>query len=92
MIRYLVNRAHPYDGGWGLHTEGECNRFWDGDELSRLEALWMSPPEHSVATKARKRLHELGGGAVLPALGENVVELFELVDRKSTRLNSSHVD
>ena len=62
----------------GATYRGRVYRFWDGDELSRLEALWDESGVFCGYQGEKKRLHELGG-AVFPALGENVVELFELV-------------
>lgn len=69
MIRYLANRAHPEDGGWGLHIEGESTVFGTGLNYVALRLLGMEP-DHPVAEKARNTLHKLGGALGIPHWGK----------------------
>ncbi|KAF3941061.1 hypothetical protein ABW19_dt0204546 [Dactylella cylindrospora] len=69
MIRYLCNRAHPEDGGWGLHTEGESSVFGTACNYAALRLLGMDA-EHPVAVKARGTLHKLGGALGVPHWGK----------------------
>lgn len=65
MKNYLMARAHPELGGWGLHVEGESTAF--GCTLNYTAArLLGADPDHPVMTKARARLHELGGATSSP--------------------------
>ena len=63
-------------GGYIMYR-GRVYHFWGGDELSRLEALW-DESRASCGYQGEKDYMNWGG-AVFSALGENVVELFELV-------------
>lgn len=36
MIRYLFNRAHPEDGGWGMYAVTFSFRKRGGEELMRF--------------------------------------------------------
>lgn len=69
MIRYLVNRANPHDGGWGLHVEDDSTVFGTSLNYVVLRMCGMEP-DHPVAVKARKRLHELGGALYNPHWGK----------------------
>ncbi|KAK6354590.1 Lanosterol synthase (Oxidosqualene--lanosterol cyclase) [Orbilia brochopaga] len=69
LIRYLCNRAHPEDGGWGLHTEAETSVFGTTINYTTLRLLGM-PPDHPVAVKARQTLHKLGGALGVPHWGK----------------------
>lgn len=69
MIRYLCARAHPEDGGWGLHIEGESTIFGTSLNYVALRILGMSA-EHPVARKARATLHKLGGALQNPHWGK----------------------
>jgi lanosterol synthase len=76
MIRYLMNRAHPDDGGWGL-----CVMFLSLQSIALISGLRHieghstvfgtalnycvlrilgMDAEHPVAVKARGCLHKLG--------------------------------
>ena len=57
---YLFARAHPEDGGWGLHIEGESTVFGTSMNYTTLRLLGVSE-EHEVMIKARGTLHKLGG-------------------------------
>jgi lanosterol synthase len=59
MIRYLMNRANPEDGGWGIHVEGHSTVFGTGLNYTALRLLGMDA-DHPVCTKARGTLHRLG--------------------------------
>ncbi|RVD80476.1 uncharacterized protein DFL_008373 [Arthrobotrys flagrans] len=69
IIRYLCNRAHPEDGGWGLHTEGESSAFGTTINYTTLRLLGM-PADHPVAVKARQTLHKMGGALGVPHWGK----------------------
>lgn len=60
MKNYLFSRAHPEDGGWGLHIEGESSVFGTAMNYTVLRILGVSE-EHPVMIKARGTLHKLGG-------------------------------
>jgi lanosterol synthase len=69
MIRYLLNRAHPEDGGWGLHIEGHSTVFGTSLNYVALRILGV-PAEHPAMVKARGTLHKLGGATGAPAWGK----------------------
>ncbi|KAE9408701.1 terpene synthase [Gymnopus androsaceus JB14] len=69
MIRYLMNRAHPEDGGWGIHVEGHSTVFGTALNYTALRLLGVSA-DHPVCTKARGTLHKLGGACAIPAWGK----------------------
>jgi lanosterol synthase len=69
ITNYLATRAHPDDGGWGLHIEGESSVFSTALNYIVLRILGMDP-DHPVAQKARKKLHELGGALGSPHWGK----------------------
>ncbi|KIY52935.1 terpene synthase [Fistulina hepatica ATCC 64428] len=69
MIRYLMNRAHPEDGGWGIHVEGPSTVFGTGLNYTAIRILGMDA-DHPVCLKARATLHKLGGAAGIPAWGK----------------------
>ncbi|EPS39819.1 hypothetical protein H072_6275 [Dactylellina haptotyla CBS 200.50] len=69
LIRYLCNRAHPEDGGWGLHTEGESSVFGTTINYTAIRLLGMEA-DHPVAVKARETLHKLGGALGVPHWGK----------------------
>ncbi|TGJ80517.1 hypothetical protein E0Z10_g8245 [Xylaria hypoxylon] len=62
---YLFARAHPEDGGWGLHIEGESTVFGTSLNYTVLRLVGVDP-EHPVMAKARKTLHNLGGATHAP--------------------------
>ncbi|KAN0113930.1 Terpenoid cyclases/protein prenyltransferase alpha-alpha toroid [Russula decolorans] len=62
MIRYLFNRAHPDDGGWGLHIEGSSTAMGTALNYAALRLLGV-PADHPVIVRSRATLHKLGGAA-----------------------------
>ncbi|KAF7973658.1 hypothetical protein HWV62_13902 [Athelia sp. TMB] len=79
MIRYLFNRAHPEDGGWGIHIEGHSTVFGTGLNYTALRILGVSA-EHPVMVKARATLHKLGGATGSPAWGKfwlSILNVYE---------------
>ncbi|KAF8850490.1 oxidosqualene:lanosterol cyclase-like protein [Acephala macrosclerotiorum] len=65
MKNYLFARAHPEDGGWGLHIEGESTVFGTAMNYTALRLLGVSE-EDSHLIKARGTLHKLGGAKCGP--------------------------
>ena len=62
---YLFSRAHPDDGGWGLHIEGESTVFGTAMNYTVLRLLGVDA-EHPAMIKARGTLHKLGGALYAP--------------------------
>ena len=69
ITRYLCNFANPVDGGWGLHTHHKSTAYGTVMNYVVLRLLGMDP-EHAVAVKARKKIHELGGAIGVPHWGK----------------------
>ena len=59
LIRYLLNRAHAEDGGWGIHTEGISTVFGTALNYVTLRILGLGA-DHPAMVKARNTLHKLG--------------------------------
>ncbi|KAJ9134279.1 Terpene cyclase/mutase family member [Pleurostoma richardsiae] len=57
---YLFARAHPDDGGWGLHIEGESTVMGTALNYITLRLVGVEA-DHPVMVKARATLHKLGG-------------------------------
>jgi lanosterol synthase len=57
---YLYARAHPEDGGWGLHIEGESSVFGTAMNYTAMRLLGASEEDPRMV-KARGTLHKLGG-------------------------------
>ncbi|KAF8899617.1 terpenoid cyclases/protein prenyltransferase alpha-alpha toroid [Gymnopilus junonius] len=79
MIRYLMNRAHPDDGGWGIHVEGHSTVFGTGLNYTALRILGVDR-EHPVCVRARATLHKLGGCTTIPAWGKFWLSLLNCYD------------
>ncbi|KAJ2901515.1 terpene synthase [Zalerion maritima] len=62
---YLFSRAHPDDGGWGLHIEGESSVFGTSLNYTTLRLLGVDA-DHPAMIKARGTLHKLGGAVNSP--------------------------
>lgn len=62
---YLKARAHPEDGGWGLHIEGESTVFGTTLNYTALRLIGVDP-EDPMMVKARGTLHKLGGAVNAP--------------------------
>ncbi|CAG8590488.1 9550_t:CDS:2, partial [Acaulospora morrowiae] len=69
IVRYLFNKAHPNDGGWGLHTEHHSTVFGTALNYVTLRILGVDA-DHPVMVKARGTLHKLGGAAGAPSWGK----------------------
>ncbi|CAG8617024.1 17101_t:CDS:10, partial [Racocetra persica] len=69
IIRYLVNRANPVDGGWGLHIEHHSTVFGTALNYVVLRILGLDPG-HPVMIKSRATLHKLGGAIGAPTWGK----------------------
>ncbi|RUS16602.1 terpenoid cyclases/protein prenyltransferase alpha-alpha toroid [Endogone sp. FLAS-F59071] len=69
IIRYLLNRAHPDDGGWGIHIEGVSTVFGTALNYVTLRILGLGP-DHPAMIKARATLHRHGGAVGIPAWGK----------------------
>ncbi|KAM7204701.1 lanosterol synthase [Naviculisporaceae sp. PSN 640] len=57
---YLFARAHPEDGGWGLHIEGETSVLGTALNYTVLRLVGVDA-DHPKMIKARATLHKLGG-------------------------------
>lgn len=79
ITRYLVNRAHPVDGGWGLHSYGDSTVFGTTINYVILRLLGMEKT-HPVAMKARTKLHRLGGAIGIPMWGKVYLSIINLYD------------
>jgi len=65
MKNYLFARAHPDDGGWGLHIEGESTVFGTAMNYTSLRLLGVDADEPRMI-KARATLHKMGGAKLGP--------------------------
>ncbi|KAI8968238.1 terpenoid cyclases/protein prenyltransferase alpha-alpha toroid [Mycotypha africana] len=81
LIRYLLNRAHPEDGGWGIHIEGVSTVFGTALNYVALRILGLGP-DHPAMTKARGTLHKLGGACGIPAWGKFWLSALGVYDWK----------
>ncbi|ODV89764.1 hypothetical protein CANCADRAFT_143341 [Tortispora caseinolytica NRRL Y-17796] len=69
MTRYLVNLAHPIDGGWGLHFTDKSTVFGTVLNYIALRILGL-PASHPVMKKARHTMAKLGGPLKCPQWGK----------------------
>ncbi|PGH09413.1 hypothetical protein AJ80_07688 [Polytolypa hystricis UAMH7299] len=67
--RYIFNRQHPEDGGWGLHIEAHSSVFGTAMNYTALRILGASAEDQRMV-KARGMLHKLGGAAYAPHWGK----------------------
>ncbi|OBA24347.1 terpene synthase [Metschnikowia bicuspidata var. bicuspidata NRRL YB-4993] len=77
MIRYIVNTAHPVDGGWGLHSVDKSTCFGTTINYVVLRLLGL-PKDHMVCVKAQKTLFKLGGALGNPHWGKAWLSLLNL--------------
>jgi lanosterol synthase len=77
LIRYIINTAHPVDGGWGLHEVDKSTCFGTTINYVVLRLLGL-PPNHPVCIKARKLLHKLGGAIGNPHWGKAWLSVLNL--------------
>jgi len=66
---YLFARAHPEDGGWGLHIEGESTVFGTAMNYTTLRLIGVEA-DHPKMVRARATLHKLGGMTHSPHWGK----------------------
>lgn len=76
---YLFARAHPDDGGWGLHIEGESTVFGITLNYTTLRLVGVDP-EDPVMVKARGTLHKLGGSLNAPHWAKFWLAVLGVVD------------
>lgn len=79
MIRYIVNTAHPVDGGWGLHSIDKSTCFGTTMNYVVLRLLGL-PADHEVCVRARKTLHRLGGALGNPHWGKAWLSLLNIYE------------
>lgn len=77
LIRYIVNTAHPVDGGWGLHEVDKSTCFGTTINYVILRLLGL-PANHPVCVKARSTLHKLGGALGNPHWGKAWLAVLNL--------------
>lgn len=77
LIRYIVNTAHPVDGGWGLHSVDKSTVFGTSINYVILRLLGL-PKTHQVCVKARSTLLRLGGAIGAPHWGKAWLSLLNL--------------
>ncbi|KAL7801906.1 oxidosqualene:lanosterol cyclase [Trichoderma afarasin] len=76
---YLTARAHPEDGGWGLHIEGESTVFGTAMNYVVMRIVGVDP-EDPVMVKARGTLHKLGGALNSPHWAKFWLAVLGVVD------------
>ncbi|RSL89045.1 hypothetical protein CEP51_001385 [Fusarium floridanum] len=76
---YLSARAHPEDGGWGLHIEGESTVFGTALNYTVLRLIGVDP-EDPMMVKARGTLHKLGGALYAPHWAKFWLAVLGVVD------------
>ncbi|KAJ3175039.1 Lanosterol synthase (Oxidosqualene--lanosterol cyclase) [Irineochytrium annulatum] len=81
LIRYLINRAHPVDGGWGIHTAGDSTCFGTALNYVALRIMGVGP-DHPVCVKSRAFLHSIGGAVGVPAWGKFWLSVLNVYDWK----------
>ncbi|KAI8873569.1 terpene synthase [Ramicandelaber brevisporus] len=79
LIQYLLKRAHPDDGGWGLHIEGKSTVFGTTLNYVALRILGVDA-DHPAAIKARTTLHMIGGAQAIPSWGKLWLACLNLYD------------
>lgn len=77
IIRYLVNTAHPVDGGWGLHELDKSTCFGTTINYVILRLLGLDA-SHPVCVKARKTLRGFGGAIGNPHWGKAWLAVLNL--------------
>lgn len=77
IIRYIVNTAHPVDGGWGLHSVDKSTAFGTVVNYVILRLLGL-PKDHPVCLKARALLMKLGGAIGAPHWGKIWLSVLNL--------------
>lgn len=78
IIRYLLNRAHKDDGGWGIHIEGISTVFGTALNYVVLRILGLSA-DNPAMIKARATLHKLGTKHLVPCPFWDVTYMYNLI-------------
>ncbi|PHH87373.1 hypothetical protein CDD83_8960 [Cordyceps sp. RAO-2017] len=76
---YLAARAHPDDGGWGLHIEGESTVFGTTLNYVVLRLVGVEPDD-PLMVRARATLHDLGGAVNSPHWAKFWLAVLGVVD------------
>lgn len=79
LVRYIVNTAHPVDGGWGLHSVDKSTCFGTSINYVCLRLLGLDK-NHEVCVRSRKKLHRLGGAIGAPHWGKIYLALLNVYD------------
>ncbi|KAJ3333114.1 Lanosterol synthase (Oxidosqualene--lanosterol cyclase) [Blyttiomyces sp. JEL0837] len=79
LINYLRARAHPDDGGWGIHIEGVSTCFGTSLNYVALRILGV-PADDPTCVKARAYLHKIGGAVGVPAWGKFWLSVLNVYD------------
>ncbi|KAI9197493.1 terpenoid cyclases/protein prenyltransferase alpha-alpha toroid [Polychytrium aggregatum] len=79
IIRYIKNRAHPDDGGWGIHIESDSTVFGTALNYVSLRLLGVDA-EDPVCIRARATLHRLGGATGIPSWGKFWLSILNVYD------------
>nr|AOE43150.1 cycloartenol synthase [Rostrostelium ellipticum] len=69
IVRYLLARQNPTDGGWGLHIEAHSDIFGTALQYVALRLLGVAA-DHPGAVRARAFLHAHGGAQGIPSWGK----------------------
>ncbi|KAG7698232.1 hypothetical protein KL929_001406 [Ogataea haglerorum] len=77
LVRYLVNTAHPVDGGWGLHELDKSTCFGTTINYVILRLLGLGA-DHPTCAKARKTLLAMGGATGNPHWGKIWLSVLNL--------------
>ncbi|SCV05030.1 LANO_0G16952g1_1 [Lachancea nothofagi CBS 11611] len=77
LVRFIVNSAHPVDGGWGLHEVDKSTAFGTAINYVLLRLLGL-PADHIVCKRAQKTLHRLGGALGVPHWGKCWLSILNL--------------
>ncbi|PHH65633.1 hypothetical protein CDD81_1719 [Ophiocordyceps australis] len=76
---YIFARAHPDDGGWGLHCEGKSTVFGTSLNYATLRLIGVEA-EHPAMVKARGTLHKLGGATHAPHWAKSWLAIIGIAD------------
>ncbi|KAH3899152.1 lanosterol synthase ERG7 SCDLUD_004580 [Saccharomycodes ludwigii] len=79
LVRYIVNTAHPVDGGWGLHSVDKSTCLGTVLNYVSLRLLGL-PADHEVCVRARRTLLKLGGAIGAPHWGKIWLALLNLYE------------
>ena len=79
IARYLWNRRHPDDGGWGIHIEGHSTVFGTALNYTVLRLVGVDA-DHPMMVRARSTLYKLGGAAAIPSWGKFWLALLNVYD------------